>query len=150
MGYYGGYSVPAFLDFDEFAEAKWLVNDKRVHNVLQAAFGGEAYRFASHNDVGCNFVGVWHKDILRDSDSQFQKCDVWSPDPDGEEHEIFKFMFYLQDHVDDEQAIKFMPGSHVLRRTPWENGYVALHPRLGDAVIFDQRISHAGNTFYDP
>merc|ERR1712125_132514 len=57
-------------------------------------------------------------------------------------------MFYLQDHVDDEQAIKFMPGSHVLRRTPWENGYVALHPRMGDAVIFDQRLSHAGNTLY--
>merc|ERR1712232_154396 len=34
--------------------------------------------------------------------------------------------------------------------TPWEHGYVAMHPRLGDAVIFDQRLSHAGNTHYMP
>merc|ERR1719277_2553636 len=59
-------------------------------------------------------------------------------------------MFYLQDHDDDEQAIKVIPGSHVQRETPWETGYIALHPRMGDAVIFDQRLSHAGNTHYNP
>jgi len=75
---------------------------------------------------------------------------VWSPDERGEQHEIVKVMFYLQDHLHDEQAMKVIPGSHVLDRTPWERGYTALHPKMGDAVIFDQRISHAGNTHYNP
>mmetsp|Transcript_36520 Transcript_36520/g.77695 ORF Transcript_36520/g.77695 Transcript_36520/m.77695 type:complete len:343 (-) Transcript_36520:52-1080(-) len=147
---YGGYSVPNFLDVPEFAAAKWLPEDERVHTLLRAAFNGTGYRFASHNDVGCDFVGVWHKDILRGTAAKYQECDVWSPDATGEQHEIYKVMFYLQDHVHDEQAMKVIPGSHIIRHTPWEDGYVALHPTMGDTVIFDQRLSHAGNTYYDP
>lgn len=146
---YGGYSVPGFLDLPEFAGARWLPEDPRVQTLLRATFNGTAFRFASHNDVGCDFVGVWHKDVLRGKVAKFQECDVWSSDTDGESHDIYKLMFYLQDHEQDEQALKVIPGSHVLRTTPWDDGYVALHPRMGDAVIFDQRLSHAGNTFYD-
>jgi len=146
---YGGYSVPGFLDLPEFAGAAWLPKDARLHRLLEAAFNGTSYRFASHNDVGCDFVGVWHKDVLRGNVAKYQECDVWSPDMKGEQHEIYKVMFYLQDHEHDEQALKVIPGSHVMRSTPWEKGYVALHPRMGDTVIFDQRLSHAGNTYYD-
>merc|ERR1712100_406138 len=99
--------------------------------------------------VGCDFVGVCHKDVLRGDVAKFQECDIWSADSSGERHEIYKVMFYLQDHDHDEQALKVLPGSHLLRRTPWETGYVAVHPQMGDALIFDQRISHAGNTYYD-
>jgi len=147
---YGGYSVPGFLNVSQFAGAHWLVDDARLHRALKAVFNGSRYRFASHNDVGCDFVGVWHKDVLRGAAAAHQRCDVWSPDTDGERHEIVKVMFYLQDHVHDEQALKVIPGSHLERRTPWDWGYVALHPRVGDAVIFDQRLSHAGNTYYNP
>lgn len=147
---YGGYSVPGFLDVPEFNGARWLPEDPRLHTLLRAAFHGPDYRFASHNDVGCDFVGVWHKDILRGNVAQFQECDVWSRDDAGAEHEVFKVMFYLQDHEDDEEALKVIPGSHLDRRTPWERGYTALHPRMGDTVIFDQRLSHAGNTYYNP
>mmetsp|Transcript_112989 Transcript_112989/g.326466 ORF Transcript_112989/g.326466 Transcript_112989/m.326466 type:complete len:349 (-) Transcript_112989:128-1174(-) len=146
---YGGYSVPGFLDLPEFADARWLRDDGRLHQLLKGAFNGTGYRFASHNDVGCDFVGVWHKDVLRGNVRKYQECDVWSADDKGEKHEIYKVMFYLQDHLHDEQALKAIPGSHILRHTPWEKGYVALHPRMGDTVIFDQRLSHAGNTFYD-
>jgi hypothetical protein len=147
---YGGYSVPGFLDIPEFAKAKWLPEDDRLHTLLRAAFNGTDYRFASHNDVGCDFVGVWHKDILRGSAAHFQECDVWSQDAAGSQHEVYKVMFYLQDHDHDEEALKVIPGSHVARNTPWERGYTALHPRMGDAVVFDQRLSHAGNTYYNP
>merc|ERR1712100_756187 len=99
--------------------------------------------------VGCDFVGVCHKDVLRGDVAKFQECDIWSADSSGERHEIYKVMFYLQDHDHDEQALKVLPGSHLLRRTPWETGYVAVHPQMGDALIFDQRISHAGNTYYN-
>jgi hypothetical protein len=146
---YGGYSVPGFLDIPEFSAAKWLPEDARLHNLLRATFNGTDYRFATHNDVGCDFVGVWHKDVLRGKVAKYQRCDIWSPDTEGEKHEIYKVMFYLQDHDRDEQAIKVIPGSHVIRNTPWETGYVALHPLMGDTVIFDQRLSHAGNTYYN-
>jgi len=146
---YGGYSVPGFMDIPEFEAARWLPEDPRLHRLLRATFDGEDYRFASHNDVGCDFVGVWHKDVLRGDVAEYQECDIWSPDEGGERHDIYKVMFYLQDHLHDEQALKVIPGSHILRRTPWETGYVALHPSMGDTVIFDQRLSHAGNTYYD-
>jgi len=146
---YGGYSVPGFLDIPEFASTHWLPKDPRVHKVLQAVFNGTDYRFASHNDIGCDFVGVWHKDVLRGDVAQFQECDIWSPDVAGERHDIYKVLFYLQDHDHDEQAIKVIPGSHLLRWTPWDTGYVAAHPRMGDAMIIDQRISHAGNAYYN-
>jgi len=59
-------------------------------------------------------------------------------------------LFYLQDHENDARAVKVIPGSHVTRDISLDRGYAAVHPRFGDAVIIDQRISHAGNTFYDP
>merc|ERR1712032_1467020 len=132
---YGGYSVPGFLDIPEFEKARWLPEDPRLQKLLHSAFNGTAFRFASHNDVGCDFVGVWHKDVLRGKVAKYQECDVWSPDAHGQKHEIYKVMFYLQDHLRDEEAIKVIPGSHVLRRTPWERGYVAVHPEMGDTVI---------------
>mmetsp|Transcript_23996 Transcript_23996/g.66726 ORF Transcript_23996/g.66726 Transcript_23996/m.66726 type:complete len:328 (-) Transcript_23996:151-1134(-) len=147
---WGGYSVPAFLDLDEFSEARWLKDDPRIHRVLKGAFNGADYRFASHHDVGCDFVGVWHKDYLRGPVAKFQKRDIWAADEDGERHQIYKVMVYLQDHEHDEQALKVVPGSHVLRDISLDRGYTALHPSMGDAVIFEQRLSHAGNTFYNP
>lgn len=145
---WGGYTVPAFLDLPEFAGARWLLDDPRLHTVLGAMFKGAEYRFASHNDIGCDFVGVWHKDILRGPQRKYQVHDVWSPDEAGERHEIYKVLLYLQDHENDARAVKVIPGSHVSRDISLERGYAALHPRFGDAVIIDQRISHAGNTFY--
>lgn len=147
---YGGYSVPGFLDLPEFEGARWLPKDLRLQRLLQAAFNGTDFRFASHNDVGCDFVGVWHKDVLRGNVASYQECDVWSQDGTGAQHEVYKVMFYLQDHDHDGEALKVIAGSHLLRRTPWEWGYIALHPRMGDTVIFDQRLSHAGNTYYNP
>lgn len=146
---WGGYSVPAFLELPEFAGARWLLEDARLHKLLGAAFDGAKYRFASHNDVGCDFVGVWHKDILRGPVAKYQVHDVWTPDEKGEQHEIYKVLFYLQDHDGDSRSVKVVPGSHVSRNISLDLGYTALHPRLGDAVMIDQRISHAGNSFYD-
>lgn len=147
---WGGYTVPAFLDLPEFASARWLLDDSRLHKVLGAMFNGAEYRFASHNDIGCDFVGVWHKDVLRGPQRRHQVHDLWEPDEAGERHEIYKVLLYLQDHEQDARAVKVIPGSHVLRDIGLDRGYASLHPRFGDAVIIDQRISHAGNTFYDP
>lgn len=147
---WGGYSVPNFLGVPHFAGARWLVDDPRLHELLGAAFDGKPFRFASHNDIGCDFVGVWHKDVLRGPQKKYQERDIWASDSQGEKHEIYKVMVYLQDHDQDDRALKVVPGSHVSRNISLDEGYIALHPRMGDVVIFDQRLSHAGNTIYDP
>lgn len=147
---YGGYSIPNWMDLPEFQDARWLPSDPRLLSMLDVAFNGSKFRFASHNDIGCDFVGVWHKDVLRGEVSKFQECGVWSPDEHGEAHEIYKVIMYLQDHDDDEESMKVLPGSHRVPVTPWETGYLALHPQIGDVVIFDQRLSHAGNSYYRP
>jgi len=147
---WGGYTVPGFLELPEFIGARWLLEDSRLHQVLGAMFNGAEYRFASHNDIGCDFVGVWHKDILRGPVKKYQTHDLWTPDEQGDRHEIYKVLFYLQDHDDDSRSVKVVPGSHATRDISLERGYATLHPRLGDAVVIDQRISHAGNSFYDP
>jgi len=147
---WGGYSVPAFIDLPEFKNARWLLDDSRLHRMLSGIFGGAKYRFVSHNDIGCDFVGVWHKDVLRGPQRKYQVHDVWTPDESGDQHEIYKVLFYLQDHRNDTRSVKVVPGSHVLRDISLERGYTAVRPGLGDAVVIDQRISHAGNSFYDP
>lgn len=147
---WGGYTVPAFLELPEFAGARWLLEDSRLHRLLGAMFNGTKHRFASHNDIGCDFVGVWHKDILRGPQKKYQVQDLWTADETGDRHEIYKVLLYLQDHADDERSVKVVPGSHAVREIALERGYAAVHPRLGDAIIIDQRISHAGNSFYDP
>mmetsp|Transcript_48257 Transcript_48257/g.105046 ORF Transcript_48257/g.105046 Transcript_48257/m.105046 type:complete len:345 (+) Transcript_48257:227-1261(+) len=146
---WGGYSVPAFLELPEFSGARWLLDYSPLHQLLRGIFSGNEYRFASHNDVGCDFVGVWHKDILRGPQRKYQIHDVWEADEVGQRHEIYKVLVYLQDHQEDDRAVKVIPGSHTLRDISLDRGYVAVHPGLGDAVVIDQRISHAGNTWYD-
>lgn len=146
---WGGYTVPAFLDLPEFQAARWLLEDKALHIVLRTVFQGDDYRFASHNDIGCDFISGWHKDILRGPVKRHQVHDVWS-DELGQRHEIYKILFYLQDHENDDMAVKVVPGSHKLRHIGLEHGITALRPSMGDAIIFDQRLSHAGNSFYYP
>eukprot|EP00933_Yihiella_yeosuensis_P079480 TRINITY_DN921_c3_g1_i1.p1 TRINITY_DN921_c3_g1~~TRINITY_DN921_c3_g1_i1.p1 ORF type:complete len:425 (-),score=90.67 TRINITY_DN921_c3_g1_i1:68-1267(-) len=147
---WGGYTVPAFLDLPEFESARWILKDERLHKVLKAMFKGAKYKFANHNDIGCDFVGVWHKDILRGPVAKYQVHDVWGQDKKGERHDIYKILFYLQDHTGDSRSVKVVPGSHSTRNMSLDKGFAALHPVLGDAVIIDQRISHAGNSFYNP
>lgn len=146
---WGGYTVPGFLELPDFSPARYLLEDERIHTLLKAMFRDAKYRFASHNDIGCDFVGVWHKDILRGPQRKYQVHDVWTPDEEGEKHEIYKVLFYLEDHERDSTAIKVVPGSHLDRHVSIEEGYAVLHPVLGDAVVIDQRISHAGNSYYD-
>jgi len=148
---WGGYSIPNFLGLPEFESVKpLLLEDDRMHQLLRAAFGDDEYRFASHNDVACDFVAVWHKDVLRGPQRKFQLHDMWKPAESGDVHEIYKILFYLQDHDFDERATKVVPRSHNSSQIALEDGYVAVHPQLGDAIIFDQRLSHSGNTYYDP
>jgi hypothetical protein len=136
------------MSLPEFQKARWLLTDPRIENILKALFQKDPFRFASHNDVGCDFIGVWHKDVLRGPQKRFQVHDMWSK-ASGEQHEIYKVLLYLQDHQSDSRSLKVIPGSHVVSDISLDKPQVTLHPKKGDVMIIDQRISHAGNQDYD-
>ena len=88
------------------------------------------------------------------------------PQP-GERYGIYRLVVYLQSHTHDDKALAVIPGSHLdrgctlpcgkdsrgyleSRKGPYEKVQpVVLHPDVGDAVLFDQRIIHRGQAFQE-
>lgn len=136
-------SIPDFVN-----KHKMLINTIRlkenatIHNALQNIFGGTNYRFCSHNDIGFNRIVPWHKDKLNGDVSKYQIHDIWTK-IGNEEHEIVKVLIYLEDHSNDNDGLQLVPGSHLLREINGKGG-IHLHPKKGDVIIFDQRITHRG------
>ena len=52
-------------------------------------------------------------------------------------------MIYLQDHSKNNHALKLVPKSHLDKKIESKN-FIQLKPKLGDIIIFDQRITHRG------
>lgn len=91
-------------------------------------------------------------------------CCPYVTDPystkDGETCHIYKIGVYFQDHSHDMDALSVYPGTHLYELIPkldsfWQKVYrrifkpfekkrLDLQPALGDAVLFDQRITHMG------
>ena len=137
-----GISIPDFLGQHNLPITHKMKNAPKVHDALQVIFGGDNYRFCSHNDIGINRVVPWHKDKLNGDVAKYQVQDIWS-EHKGEKHEIVKVLTYLEDHSKDNDGLKVVPGSH-LKREINGTGAIQLRPKKGDVIIFDQRITHRG------
>ena len=96
----------------------------------------------SHNDIGVNRIVGWHKDKLNGDVEKYQVHDIWG-EHEGDKHEIVKVLTYLEDHSNDNDGLKLVPGSHMKREING-TGAILLHPKKGDVIIFDQRITHRG------
>ena len=102
------------------------------------------YRFCSHNDIGINRIVGWHKDKLNGNVEKYQVHYIWE-DFEDNKFKIIKVLIYLQDHTNNNDALKVIPGSHLTPEYNQNNiNYVQLKPSLGDIIIFDQRITHRG------
>lgn len=119
-----------------------LKDDPGLQKVLGHVFAGEPFRFCSHNDIGVSRGVGWHKDRLNGSYREHETVDLWSQSQ-GERHEIVKVLVYLQDHSNNDDGLKLVPGSHLSRDIDTKK-WIQLRPALGDVVIFDQRITHRG------
>jgi hypothetical protein len=139
-----GWSIPDYIEEKDLQVARILIHDNpRVIQVLDILFGGrENYRSCLHNDIGVNRKVGWHKDRLNGPYSDFQHYDVWQSHR-GYKHDIYKVLIYLEDHTKDDLALKWVPGSHKQLNVSTVN-YRTSHPKLGDIIIFDQRLTHAG------
>ena len=142
-----GATLPDFFRFPEFVALKpVLLENDRFHAIMALVMGGDDYRFCSHNDIGVNRLSRWHKDRLNGAYQHYQRHAIWSKAADGSEHQIYKLLVYMEDHSDDDHALKVVPGTHVIQETkPYraENA-LQLKPALGDAIIIDQRVTHMG------
>lgn len=137
-----GISIPDFVSFDELKATASLKENKKLVSKLGDYFEGDNYRFCKHNDIGINRIVGWHKDKLNGEVSKYETVNIWDEN-NGDKHEILKVLIYLEDHTRDNDGLKLVPKSH-LKQEINSHGYIQLKPKLGDVVIFDQRITHRG------
>ena len=138
----GGITIPDFIIKEGFEELKKIKDNKIINEKLEEIFGSDDYRFCSHNDIGINRIVGWHKDKLNGEYSKFETVNIWS-EINGEKHEIVKVLIYLQSHEKNNDGLRLVPRSHLNTNIDTK-GEILLHPKLGDVIIFDQRITHRG------
>jgi ectoine hydroxylase-related dioxygenase (phytanoyl-CoA dioxygenase family) len=138
----GGISIPGFVAIPELAPVAALKDNVIVRAALAEVLTSD-YRFCAHNDIGIGRTVGWHKDKLNGAYAKYQATNIWKPTANGDRHEIVKVLFYLQDQHDAATSLHVVPGSHT---TPGiaEDGSVMVQLDVGDALIFDQRITHRG------
>lgn len=137
-----GITIPNFIKNNNLIKTASIKNNKIILNVLDKIFGKNKYRFCSHNDIGINRIVGWHKDKLNNKYSKYETINIWNKYND-EKHEIVKILIYLQNHSNNNNALKLVPGSHLEQKIN-KNGWIQLKPKIGDIIIFDQRITHSG------
>ena len=137
-----GITIPDFIKIPQLITVADIRNNKTINNALEEIFNGNNYRYCSHNDIGINRIATWHKDKLNRQYAKYQTVDIWSK-VNGESHEIVKVLLYLEDHSNNKDALKVIPGSHLSRKTATTN-VKQLKPSIGDVIIIDQRITHRG------
>lgn len=132
-----------FLNLDySFPLAAKFKDDPRIHKLLDEVFGSDDYRYLNQNNFTHNRIIRWHKDTLTHKFEVGKRLNPWST-VDGERFECLKVGIYLQDHSNNDDCLHVVPGSHKTKRVTSKGG-IALHPKKGDVLIFDQRISHSG------
>jgi ectoine hydroxylase-related dioxygenase (phytanoyl-CoA dioxygenase family) len=137
-----GYTIPNFMIYDDLQDIYEIKNNNKILNILEDIFNGKKYRFCGHHDIGINRIVGWHKDKLNGIYSKYETENIWNT-VNGENHEIVKVLVYLQDHEYNNDGLKLVPKSHKIKDIISEK-YIQLHPKIGDIIIFDQRITHRG------
>lgn len=138
----GGYAKPDWIKDPRCEKIKWIMDDDRVDIVLKETIGDD-YIFLGHNDIHMDRIVGWHKDRLSGAGKKYETHKPWEI-VDGERHEIYKLNIYLQDHSGDGHALVIKERSHLSESDAGKE--VILKPKMGDVVLFDQRLTHRGQT----
>jgi len=125
--------------FRKIPEIRWLLADERIHDVFRR-YCGSPIVYCHHSDVHLNKYTGWHKDACGHDDFTADSAESYG---------VYKIAFYLQEHGPQKPALSVRAGSH--RTSTLHAGeIVRLHPNLGDGILFDCRISHAGEDLSVP
>ena len=135
----GGRAKPDWIQEDSLAELKELVWSKGLETHIQSLIS-EPVEFIGHNDLHVNRSVGWHKDRLNNDARKFEINSPWEV-VEGETMKIYKVNIYLQDHSNNNDGLIVRHGNHL--HEDMNTGLVkVLRPKVGDIVIFDQRINH--------
>jgi len=135
-------SKPDFLRDPDYKQLIPLLRLNDIHITMKSIFHSP-FHLCSHNDIGLNRIVNWHKDTLNNQYKIYQKHDIWSI-INNENHEIYKFLIYLQDHSSDNNGLQVIEKSHLNPYIETHNNKKILQSKLGSVIIFDQRITHRG------
>lgn len=137
---FGGKARPDAFNAERLADITWLLSNERIANALKQIAGPDI-RFCHHSDAHCNLISGWHKD-----DTGYGETDHWAPSESGDTYAVYKIGLYLDDHSDNtatSSPLRVRKGSHRLQNLD-EGEVYAIPTQVGDAIIFDCRISHMG------
>jgi len=138
----GGKARPDALCEPGLKAARDLLKHKSISKVLKEITDGDVM-YCHHSDAHSNLVSGWHKDS---HSRAYHNMDVWS-ETNGQTYGVYRVGIYLQDHEkggSNGYAIKVKKGSHLSAAS--EGEVVEIFTEQGDAIIFDCRISHVGET----
>jgi len=136
-------SIVDFVGRNILPKTSNMKNNSKIHLVLKQIFEGNDYRFCKHNDIGFNRIVNWHKDKLNGPYNKYEKLNIFN-----KEQNICKVAIYLQDHSNNTNCLRIIPSSQYVKNIDINNCKV-LQPKLGDVIIFDQRITHRGKSIFD-
>jgi hypothetical protein len=137
-------SKPDFLKDNAFNELILLLKLNDIHHIMKEIFK-TPFHLCSHNDIGLNRIVNWHKDTLNNQYKIYQKTDIWKENINGDKHEIYKFLIYLQDHRNNKDGLTLIEESHLNPTININNSKLKyINSTVGDVIIFDQRITHRG------
>lgn len=135
---HGGKARPDFLNCEDLSSLSWILRNEKVVAVLNELVGQDIL-YCRHSDAQMNVTNSWHKDHCSNVES-----DPWSQSHDSEDYGIYKIALYLQDYSSgDNYALRVRKGSHMSSQID-DGEVVDLCTRLGDAIIFDCRLTHMG------
>jgi ectoine hydroxylase-related dioxygenase (phytanoyl-CoA dioxygenase family) len=133
----------SIIDVENYPNTYSIKEYATIHKNLKNVLGTDDYRFCSHNDIGINRLTDWHKDRLNNKYREYETISPFETH-EGKKHNIVKVCVYLQDHSKNMDALKVIPRSHTREDMFAFKTFIQLQPRLGDVIIFDQRLTHCG------
>lgn len=137
-----GITIPDFVKINELKKTGDLKN--RFKKILNEYFQNDNYRFCHHNDIGIDRIVSWHKDQLNGKyRNLYEKTNIWD-NKAIKNYKILKVLIYLEDHSNNDNGLKLIPGTHLIKEKKDFDKHIQLKPSLGDVIIFDQRITHRG------
>ena len=126
-----------------FRKAPFIAQIFKANSLVQLiaeCLDSDEWFLTNHADLHTNALSGWHKDdgMSYGGGGYFKRAayDLVNP-------KVFKIAIYFQDHVDFNDGLTIIPGSH--RTSAIRSGNeLHLNTQVGDVIVFDVRLSHTG------
>ena len=136
-----GFAKPDWVSDPSLKEVRSIVESKKMENIISNIIG-EKVDFVGHSDLHLNIRAGWHKDRLSGIAKDFEINNPWEK-VGNETMKIYKIITYFQDHTTNNDGLEIKIGSHLTENMNFGENK-RLKTNSGDAILFDQRITHRG------